>query len=219
MAERGKARAVITVLVVDDHPVVRAGVREILANTIDVRIGGMAQDAEAALQAVAAGAWSVVILDLSLPGRGGLELLRELRERYPRLPVLILSMHAERDLVVHSLRAGAAGYVTKDSASEELVTAIRRVASGGKYVSASLSETLVGELQPGGRRPPHEALSEREFEVFRLIAEGKGGREIARRLKLGETTVSTYRSRILTKMGFAGNSEIIRYAIQNGLVD
>jgi DNA-binding NarL/FixJ family response regulator len=206
------------VLVVDDHPVVREGLRAILALTSDVTAGGLVRNCEEAVTALRHEHFDLVILDLSLPGRNGVSLVAELKECFPRLPVLIFTFHDERHLVVHALKQGANGYVTKDTAPEELLTAIRRVAGGGKYVTAALSETLIGELQTGGDQPPHEHLSPREFEIMGLIAAGKSTREIATSLRLAGTTVSTYRARILEKMGFACNAEIIRYAIENKLV-
>jgi two-component system invasion response regulator UvrY len=209
---------VITVLVVEDHPIVCEGVCEILAGTHDIRAGGTARDAAEALQMLRTGTWNVALLDLSLPDRGGVDLLNEVRQGWPQLPVLIFSMHAERHLVLSALRAGAAGYVTKDCSPGELVNAIRRVATGGKYVTAALSDTLVEELQGEAERPPHEELSARELEVFRMLAAGIGIKEIARRLQLSETTVSTYRSRLLVKMRLTSNADLIRYAIAHRLI-
>lgn len=207
----------IRVLVVDDHPVVREGVRAILTLTRDVKAGAMVRNREEAFTALRREHFDLVLLDLSLPGRNGVSLVTELKECFPRLPVLIFTFHDERHLVVHALKQGASGYLTKDSAPDELLTAIRRVAGGGKYVTVALSETLIGELQ-NGDQPPHEQLSPREFEIMGLIAAGKSTREIAASLRLAGTTVSTYRTRILEKMGFACNAEIIRYAIENKLV-
>jgi two-component system, NarL family, invasion response regulator UvrY len=205
------------VLVVDDHPVVREGLRAILGLTCDIAAGAMACNREEALTELGRGHFDLVILDLSLPGRSGFSLVAELKERFPQLPVLVFTYHDERQLLVHALKQGASGYVTKDSAPDELLVAIRRIARGGKYVTAALSESLIGELQSVDQ-PRHERLSEREFEIMGLIASGKSTRLIAESLGLAETTVSTYRGRILEKMGFACNAEIIRYAIENKLV-
>jgi two-component system invasion response regulator UvrY len=216
-AEETEAPSLIRVLVVDDHPVVREGLRAIFALTRDIAAGATARNREEALAELGRGHFDLVILDLSLPGRNGFSLVAEFKEHFPRLPVIIFTFHDERQVVVHALKQGASGYVTKDSAPDELLAAIRRVAGGGKYVTAALSETLIGELQADDQ-PPHERLSEREFEIMCLIASGKSTRGIAASLRLAETTVSTYRARILEKMGFACNAEIIRYAIVNNLV-
>lgn len=209
----------IRVLIVDDHPLVREGLRQVLAVTADIVLAGEAADGEEGLEQIRRQRWDAVLLDLSLPGMSGLELLAEIKEREPHPPVLVLSMHAERHTVVHALKAGAAGYVTKDSAALSVVAAIRKVASGGRYLTPSLAETLVGELQQRGERHPHEELSQRELEVVRLIASGSGIKEIAAALALGETTVSTYRSRALEKLGLSGNADLVRYAIESGLLD
>jgi two-component system invasion response regulator UvrY len=210
---------VINVLIVDDHPVVREGIREILVKAPGIHVGGMASDAATALAMLGAGTGTLVILDLSLPGRSGTEVLTEIKQRHPDLPVLVLSMHAERPLVLHCLRSGAAGYITKDSAPDELVVAIRRIAAGGRYVTSTLAEELVGEIQTTGEKPLHETLSEREYLVLCMIASGKSVKMIASELKLGETTVSTYRSRILEKLKLHTSADIIRYAILNSLVE
>jgi two-component system invasion response regulator UvrY len=208
------------ILIVDDHPVVREGVREILTGVPEIELVSTASDADVALAQLETGGYSLVLLDLSLPGsRSGLELLIEIKHRFPNVPVLILSMHAERHLVLHTLRAGAAGYVTKDSAPDELISAIRRITAGGRYVTSSLAETLVTELQAIGEKPLHEGLSEREFEVLCHIAAGKSLKMIAAQLKLGETTVSTYRSRILEKLHVQTNADIVRYALLHSLVE
>ena len=208
----------IRVLIVDDHPVVVQGVHEILARTSDVEICGTAPDAGAALQALAVETCDLVILDLSLPGISGLELLAAVKRQYPRMPVLILSMHSEAHMVTHALRAGAAGYLTKDSAPDELVVAVRRIAGGGRYVTASMAEALVGEIQQAGDGPQVADLSSREREVLLMIASGLSLRRIAERLDLAETTVGTYRTRILKKMGLASNAELVRFAVEHHLL-
>lgn len=216
--EPSEAPSLTRVLVVDDHPVVREGLRAILALTCDIAVGAMARNREELLAELGRGHFDLVILDLSLAGASGFSLVAELKERFPHLPVLVFTYHDERQLLVHALKQGASGYVTKDSPPDELLVAIRRIAGGGKYVTAALSESLIGELQSVGGQPPHERLSEREFEIMCLIASGKSTRLIAGSLRLAETTVSTYRGRLLEKMGFACNAEIIRYAIENKLV-
>jgi DNA-binding NarL/FixJ family response regulator len=161
----------------------------------------------------------VVLLDISMPGRSGLDILKELKSQWPKLAVLVLSIHPEEQYAVQVLKAGAAGYLTKKSAPDELVTALRKVSAGGKYVSSSLAEKLASDLETGIDKPPHETLSAREYEVMRKIASGKTGTEIARELFLSPKTISTYRARILEKMGIKNNAELIRYAIKNRLVD
>jgi DNA-binding NarL/FixJ family response regulator len=207
---------VIRVLVVDDHPIVREGIRQTLRDAPGITIGGEAASFEEALRLVASDAWNVVLLDLSLPGRSGFELLTELHQRWPRLPVLILSMHAERPIVLRTLRAGASGYLTKDSAPTELAAAIRRVAEGGRYVSAAIAAELVDVVREP-ERAPHEMLSEREFQVLVLLARGLSVGAIAERLRLARSTVSTYRTRLLEKLGCGSNAELTRYVIENQL--
>jgi DNA-binding NarL/FixJ family response regulator len=205
-------------LIVDDHAVVRRGLAEILRDAFSgVEIGeaGTARDGIAALKG---GAWDAVILDVTLPDRSGLDALKEMRELAPRTPVLVLSVHVEEHFAVRALKAGAAGYLNKESAPSELVSAVRRVRAGGKYVSEALGEKLAAALVSGSPGAPHEALSDREFEVLRLIASGKTPTEIAGRLHLSVKTVSTYRARILEKTGMRTNAELTHYAISRGLV-
>lgn len=205
------------VLLVDDHAVVRQGLKQILTESIpEVRFGDAASG-EQALRKARSEAWNIVILDISLPGKSGLEVLKELRQSYPRLPVLVLSMHPEEQFAVRALKAGAAGYVTKRTAAKELTAAVRKVLSGGRYVSDSLAERLAVEIQAGSG-PPHERLSDREYQVFRMLAMGKTVKEIGEELSLTPQTVSTHRSRILDKMGMATNAELTQYAIQAGLL-
>ena len=164
-------------------------------------------------------AWDLVILDITMPGRSGLDLLRDLQQLRPELPVLILSMHPEDQYAKRVLRAGAAGYMNKETAPKELVKAVRKVLDGGRYVSAGLAEKLAADLSADAARLPHERLSDREFEVMRMIASGKTVSQAADELHLSVTTVSTHRARILEKMGMANNAELMRYAIHNGLID
>jgi two-component system, NarL family, invasion response regulator UvrY len=204
------------VLLVDDHAVVRAGVRAILEDRFGTLAVTETGSGDGALSALAA-PFDIVILDLSMPGRSGIDLLAEIKHRHPELPVLIVSLHAEEQFAVRALRAGAAGYVMKSSASEHLVTAFERVVRGGRYVSEALAERLAVQVG-GGSTTPHERLSDREFEVMRGIASGEAVGEIASRMNLSVKTISTYRARLLEKMGMATNAELVRYAIQNGLV-
>ena len=208
------------ILLIDDHEVVRAGVKRIFDKQPQGTVlFGEASTAPEALDLVRAQDWDAVVLDLSLGGRDGLEVLKELKQIRPRLPVLILSMHSEELFARRAFKAGASGYITKDIPRSELVNAINKVIEGGTYVSPTLAEELVVDLRRGADRPPHELLSDREFEVMRLIASGKTVGEIAELLSLGDSTISTYRARILEKMGMRTNAELTYYAIQSKLVD
>jgi DNA-binding NarL/FixJ family response regulator len=204
------------VLLVDDHDVVRRGIRAILDDRfagIAVAEAGSGDEALAAL----ASPFDAVILDLTMPGRSGIDLLVEIKHRYPKLPVLIMSLHGEEQFAVRALRAGAAGYLTKSAAPEQLISAFERIVRGGRYISETLAERLA--IAAGGDLgAPHDRLSHREFEVMRGIASGESVGEIAERMHLSAKTVSTYRARLLDKMGMATNSEVTRYAIHNGLV-
>jgi DNA-binding NarL/FixJ family response regulator len=208
------------ILLIDDHEVVRAGVKRIFDKQPEGKVlFGEARTAPEALDLVRAQDWDAVVLDLSLGGRDGLEVLKELKQIRPRLPVLILSMHSEELFARRAFKAGASGYITKDIPRSELVGAINKVVEGGTYVSPTLAEELVVDLRRGADRPSHELLSDREFEVMRLIASGKTVSEIAGLLSLGDSTISTYRARILEKMGMKTNAELTHYAIQNKLVE
>ena len=209
----------IRVLVADDHPIVREGLKQILSDTDDIVVKGEAETGQAVLTCTARDHYDVVVLDLSMPGRDGLEVLRELKQHNPRLPVLILSMHPEEHYAVRVLRGGAAGYLTKSSAPDELVSAIRRVASGRKYISATLAERLTYELGRDADKPVHETLSDREYQVMFMISKGSSIKEIAEELCLSGKTVSTYRSRILDKMNVKNNAELVLYAVRNKLID
>jgi len=207
------------ILVVDDHEVVRDGIKKIFDEQPETIVFGQAGTAVEALSLARDGDWDVVVLDLSLGARSGLEVLKELNQIRPRLPVLILSMHSEEQYARRAFKGGAAGYITKDSPRTELLKAIKKVSKGGRYLSPALAETLVFDIERGTDRPPHAALSDREFEVMKLIASGRKVTEIAGILSLSDKTISTYRARILEKMNMKTNAEIIRYAIQNKLVD
>jgi DNA-binding NarL/FixJ family response regulator len=208
----------LRVLIVDDHEVLRDGVKRVLDKQPGTVTFGEAGTAPEALRLAREQEWDVVVLDLSLGGRSGLEVLKELRQLRPRLPVLVLSMHSEEQFARRAFKAGAAGYITKDSPRAELVKAITKVSEGGTYVSPALAEKLVFDLRRDDR-PPHETLSDRELEVMRLIASGKTVKEIAGILSLSDNTISTYRARILEKMGMKTNAELTHYAIQNKLVE
>ena len=208
-----------TILIVDDHEVLRDGVRRVLDKPLGTATFGEASTVQEALKLVHEQDWDVVVLDISLGDRSGLEVLKELKQIRPRLPVLILSMHSGEQFARRALKAGASGYITKDSPRAELVKAVNKVMSGGRYISPTLAEKLIFDLEISTDRPPHEALSDREFEVLRLIASGKTVSEIAGMLSLSDSTISTYRGRILEKMGMKTNAELTHYAIQNKLVD
>ena len=207
------------ILIIDDHEVVRDGVKRIFAERPAAVEFGEAGSGPEALRLVREHDWDVAVLDLSLGERSGLDVLKELKQITPRLPVLILSMHSEEQYARRAFRAGAAGYLTKDSPSTELVTAIERVRKGGRYVSSALAERLVLSLERDSEQPLHGTLSDREFEVLRLIASGKAVGEIADILSLSNKTISTYRARILEKMGMRTNAELTYYAIHNRLVE
>jgi DNA-binding NarL/FixJ family response regulator len=208
----------IRVLIVDDHAVVRRGIRQILADAGDIRVVDEAATEQEAIDKTRAGGCDLVLLDLSLPGRGGLEVLKELHEEFPRLPVLVLTMHPEEQYAVRTIRAGAAGYLTKQSAPEELVRAVRQVVAGKRYLTATVAERLAEELEHKDERAPHERLSDREHQIFLMIASGKTVSEIAEELALSVKTVSTYRARLLEKMQLRTNAELTRYAFERGLV-
>jgi two-component system, NarL family, invasion response regulator UvrY len=209
----------LRVLIADDHPVFRRGLKQIIDDTPDMFVADEAIDGWEALHKATTGDYDVVLLDISLPFKNGLDVLSQLKAARPALPVLMLSMHPEEQYAVRALKTGASGYLTKESAPEEMLSAIRKVSRGGKYVSASLAETLASMLNEDDERLPHEALSNREYQVMCLIASGKSVSEIAQELSLSVKTVSTYRARILKKLRMTNNAELIRYATKNELVD
>jgi DNA-binding NarL/FixJ family response regulator len=207
------------ILLVDDHAVVRQGLKQILEGAVAGAELGEAASAEEAVRMAQAQDWDAVILDISLPGKSGLEVLKELRRARPRLPVLVLSMYPEEQFGVRALRAGAAGYLAKQSTAVDLVTAVRTVLVGRRYLSPNLAERIAGEIGLAPGRAPHELLSDREFQVFRLLASGKTVTASAEALGLSVATVSTYRSRILEKMGLSENYDLVQYAIVNRLFE
>ena len=207
------------VLIADDHPVVRHGLKQILAADPEMVVVGEAKNGGEVLELARKLEWDVAILDYSMPGRSGLELLSELKREFPQRPVLILSMHPEELHARRVLKAGGAGYMNKESAGEELVAAIRKVVGGGRYVSASLAEKLAVELAPDAQKPPHETLSDREYRVMWLLASGKPIKQIAKEMFLSPSTISTYRIRILRKLGLASNAELVHYAIKHQLIE
>lgn len=206
------------VLCVDDHAIFRQGVRQILLQNDRYAKIGEASTADEAMRLVREAQWDIVVLDLSLPDRSGLQLLAELKHERPALPVLVLSMHAEDEYALRALRAGAAGYVTKETAPEELVTAVEKVMRGGRYMTPALAEKVAfAAASPAVAEKPHLALSQREFEVLRLIGNGKSLKEIAAMLSLSVKSVGTYRARLLEKMSMTSNADLIRYVIENDL--
>ncbi|MDY0187750.1 MAG: response regulator transcription factor [Syntrophus sp. (in: bacteria)] len=208
----------IRILVADDHTIVREGLKQIVGEVDDMTVADEAGNGQEALSKIREGDYDVVLLDISMPGQSGLEVLKDIRAEKPKLPVLILSMHSEEQYAVRALRAGASGYLTKASAPDELIGAIRKVSRGRKYVTASLAEKLALELGTDTSKPPHEMLSDREYQVMLMLAAGKSVTEIADELCLSVKTISTYRSRVLEKMNMKKNAELTLYAVQNHLV-
>jgi len=209
----------IRVLIADDHAILRRGLIDILTRGLDGVVCGEAEDANQALAQVAQHDWDLVILDVTMPGRSGADVLGDLKRARPKVPVLVLSVHPEDQYGRRMFKAGASGYLNKESAPEELLKAVRKVLAGGRYVGPRLAESLAGSLVEDAARPVHESLSAREFEVLRMIAFGKTVGQIADELRLSVPTVSTYRARILEKMNLKSNAELMRYALQNRLVD
>jgi DNA-binding NarL/FixJ family response regulator len=207
----------IRIMIVDDHAVVRSGIKHILSETSDIKVTAEAASGAEAIKLIAQKPVDMVLLDISMPEQSGLEMLKVFRTNYPAVQVLILTMHPEEQYAVRTLKNGASGYLTKDSAPSELITAIRKISSGGKYITASLAERLAGMLDISVERSQHEKLSDRELEVMLFVASGKSMTEIAYELNLSIKTVSTYKSRILEKMDLNGTADIIRYAIKNNL--
>ncbi|HWH48639.1 MAG TPA: response regulator transcription factor [Burkholderiales bacterium] len=209
----------MNIVIADDHPLVRQGLKQLLAAEPDMAVVGEAKNAGETLELARNLEWDVLILDYSMPGGNGLVVLKEIKRSYPRRPVLILSMHPEDSIAISVLRAGAAGYINKECASEELTVAIRKAVSGGKYVSTSLAEKLALELEDGARARPHESLSDREYRVMWMLASGKSITQIAEELFLSPNTISTYRIRILKKLKLEHNADLVRYAIKHRLME
>jgi len=209
----------IRVLLADDHAIVRNGLKEILESTGDIVVAAEATNGFEALARVRETEVDVAVVDLSMPGRSGIELIKLLKVERPKLRLLVLSMHSEEQYAVRAVRAGAAGYLTKESAADELVAAIRRIAGGGAYISPETAERLVLASNSGSDGPPHTLLSNREYEVFRAIVAGKSVTDIAAGLNLSVKTISTHKSRILEKMGLANQADLVRYAVRHNLTD
>jgi len=209
----------IRVVLADDHAIVRAGLRELLTATGDITVIGEATNGQDTLAAVREGGFDVLVLDMSMPGRSGIELIKLVKAEQPKLRVLVLSMHSEKQYAVRAVKAGAAGYLTKETAADELVSAIRRVAGGGAYITPETAERLVLESSSRAEGPLHGRLSDREFEVFRKLVAGRSVTDIAHDLTLSVKTISTHKARILEKMGYSSQAELVRYAVEHGLVD
>ena len=206
------------ILIVDDHAMLRAGLKRVLEDEFEDLVVGEAGNADEAVRALANGEWNVVLLDIALPGRSGIDVLPDIKRSHPSTPVIVLSSFGDQQFAVRSLRVGASAFLTKERAARELIDAIRTVVSGRRYVSAELAEHLAALVAADQPRSPHESLSSREFEVFRLIASAKSVGDISAELGLSVKTVSTYRARVLEKMGLSSNAELMQYAIRHGLV-
>ncbi len=209
----------IRIFIADDHAVVREGVKHIFSETPDIKVVREAGSGQEVLENIGKQDYDLLLLDIAMPGRDGLEILKEIKAQKPKLPVLILSMFPEEQYALRALKSGASGYLTKDSIPNELVKAVRKVLRGGNYISSSFSEKLLTEITSDIKKPLHETLSDREFQIMRMIASGKTMNEIADELSLSSKTVYTYRARILEKMGMKNNMEVTHYATTHGLVD
>jgi two-component system invasion response regulator UvrY len=208
-----------TVLLADDHAMVRAGLKELLGDTGDIAVTGEAGSGPEVVARVREHDYDVLVLDMSMPGRSGIELIKQLKKEKPKLPILILSMHSEAQYAVRAIKAGASGYLTKDGAADQLVAAIRRIASGGAYMTPEAAELLARDYGRPADAAPHTLLSDREFQVFQLIISGKSVTAIGEELTLSVKTVSTHKTRILEKMGISSQVDLVRYAIRHGLLD
>jgi DNA-binding NarL/FixJ family response regulator len=208
----------IRIVLADDHTIVREGLKQLLAAAGDLEVVGEAEDGFAVIERVRALDFDLLLLDMSMPGKSGIELIKQVKAEKPKLRVLVLSMHEEHQYAVRAIRAGASGYLTKESASGQLVEAIRKVASGGAFISSAVAEQLALGAMPDAQGAPHEALSDREFQVFRMLAEGKSISDIAERLNLSVKTVSTHKANILHKMGLASTADLVRYALDRKLI-
>lgn len=207
----------IKIVIADDHAIVREGLKRIVASTSDMEVAGEAVDGIELMQRVRESDFDVLVLDLSMPGRSGLDLIKLVRGEKPKLRILVLSMHGELQYAVRAIKLGASGYLTKESAPAQLVQALRKIASGGAFISAEVAEQLALGAMPGGEAAPHESLSDREFEVFHLLAAGVSVTDIGTRLNLSVKTISTHKANLMRKMSLENHSELIRYAIKHGL--
>ncbi|MDZ4071843.1 MAG: response regulator transcription factor [Sediminibacterium sp.] len=208
----------LKILIADDHAVIRKGLKQILLEAFPDALISEAVDAEEVTAKTIADTWDIVITDLSMPGRSGLDVAQDIKQNFPKLPVLILSIHPEEQYAIRALKSGASGYISKDAATEELVAAVKRLLAGKKYISSEIADKLANGVGIDQHITPHELLSNREYEIFILLAQGKQVSEIAEQLHLGVTTISTYRNRLLTKMALKNNTDLIRYALDNQLI-
>ncbi|MDQ5986180.1 MAG: Response regulator UvrY [Syntrophus sp. SKADARSKE-3] len=209
----------IRILIADDHPIVRAGFKQVISDTQDITVTDEAKNGEEVMKLIRKNDYDLVLLDISMPGKNGLEVLKDLKLEKPKLPVMMLSIYPEEQYAVRALRAGASGYMTKGSAPNELIVAIRKISQGGKYISSSLAEKLTEYLSEDISKPLHEKLSDREYQVMLMIASGKTVTHIADELCLSVKTISTYRSHIIEKMKLKNNAEITLYAVQNKIIE
>lgn len=209
----------IRILIADDHTILRDGLKQILAECTDMKVGGEAENGFEVLKKIREEDWDVLVLDMSMPGRSGIELIKQVKSEKPKLPILILSMHKEDLYAIRTLKAGASGYLSKDSASSQLVNAIRKVASGGMFINADVAEKLAFGLRRPSDALPHTLLSDREHQIFLMLVYGKGITEIADDLSLSVKTVSTHKARIMEKMGIDNLSGLVKYAIRHRLID
>jgi len=209
----------IRVCLADDHNLLRAGLKRIIDSETGMQVVGETNDAHDVIDIAQKCKCDILVLDLSMPGKSGIDVLKDVRITLPKIKILILSMHPEEQFAKRTIRAGASGYLTKAAAPDDIITAIKKIASGGKYISSKLAEILVNDFDKTSDNPAHEILSEREFQVLCLIADGKTQVEIAQELALSPTTINTYRNRILTKLNLKTNAELIKYALNNGLAE
>ena len=209
----------IRVVIADDHTIVREGLRQLLQGSIDFDVVSEARDGHEVMQRVRELDFDVLLLDMSMPGKSGMELIKQVKSERPKLRILVLSMHQEHQYAVRAIKAGASGYLTKESASSQLAAAIRKVASGGAFISAEVAEQLALSAMPQAEGPPHTALSDREYQVFRLLVSGRTVSDIGEQLNLSVKTVSTHKARLMEKMGVSNQTELVHYAIKHRLID
>ena len=209
----------IRVVVADDHQILREGLRQLLQAGGDLAVVGEAADGHAVMEQVRALEFDVLLLDMSMPGKSGIELIHQVKAEKPRLRILVLSMHEEHQYAVRAIRAGASGYLTKESATAQLVAAIRKVAGGGAFISAEVAERLAQEAMPRAEGPRHSTLSDREYQVFRLLVGGRSVSDIAADLHLSAKTVSTHKARLMEKLGVDNNADLVHYAVRHRLID
>ncbi len=209
----------IRIVIADDHTIVREGLKQILSAAPDLAVAGEAQNGHEVMQRVRELDFDLLLLDMSMPGKSGTDLIKQVKSEKPKLRILVLSMHEEEQYAVRAIKAGASGYLTKESASSQLVSAIRKVAAGGAFISSAVAEQLALGAMPGAEGPPHSALSDREFQVLKLLVSGKTVSEIAEGLNLSVKTISTHKTRLMQKMNISSQADLIRYALTHHLLD